>query len=151
MRSRSVLLVLMAACGGADRPYALPVDSPALPFSPPPAEELVGDGDWSGDAGVAEETGDPDPDTRPFVMVVVRSRAAFQSCYVRALERAPALRGRVELELTIGANGVPTSAIARGIPGVADCVARVARGLAFPKRRGGQPITVSYPFVFAPR
>jgi hypothetical protein len=158
------MMTLWLGCGGSDKPYYLPVDSPARPFVPPETEDLVGDAgdeDWDDSDGV-DVDGDGDGDSgsgladaatetrQAITMTLVRSRHAFETCYKRALERAPTLRGRVELVLEVGADGVPISAKATGIPGVAPCVAEVARGLVFPEPKTKKPIVVAHPFVFAP-
>lgn len=158
MRLAVVLMALCCACSGSAKKYYLPVDSPARPFTPPEAEDLVEDGDsWDADAdadtGADTDSGDsadPKAAVQAVTMTLVRSRRAFEVCYTKARERAPQLRGRVELVLEVGPDGKPTSARATGLAGVAACVAKVAEGLVFPKPPGGKPVTVSHPFVFAP-
>jgi hypothetical protein len=155
MRLAVVMMALCCACSGSDKKYYLPVDSPARPFTPPEAEDLVeDDGDsWDTDTDTDTDSGDsadPEAAARAVTMTLVRSRRAFETCYTKALERAPQLRGRVELVVQVGPDGKATSAKATGLAGVAACVAKVAEGLVFPKPAGGKPVTVSHPFVFAP-
>ena len=146
----------VSACSGSDKPYYIPVDTPAKPFAPPETEDLAGDdATWDGDDDDDDDDDgadatDPAAAVQAVVMTLVQSRRAFENCYRQALKRAPTLRGRVELALTIGADGVPTKSTATGISGVDRCVAEVAKGLVFPKPPGGQPISISHPFVFAP-
>lgn len=149
-------LALATACGGADKPYYLPVDTPARPFVPPETDQLVaGDDGWDDEAADNDNGNETDQAdaaaTQAIVMTLVQSRQAFEGCYLAALKKAPTLRGRVELEIEVGADGVPIESAASGISGVASCVAEVARGLVFEAPPGGRSITVSYPFVFTPR
>ena len=57
---------------------------------------------------------------------------ALKRCYQQELLLDPGLRGRVDLEFTIGMSGHVTSAHATGLGGVSDCVERIARGWQFP-------------------
>ena len=57
-------VLVMAGCGGSDKKYYVPVDSPAKPFVPPEADDLTeSDGDdWGddGDDADADAAGDGD-------------------------------------------------------------------------------------------
>jgi hypothetical protein len=66
MRAGALLTVLTAmamaiGCGGSDKPYLMPVDSPAKPFASPEADEIVesagDDGDWDLDEGDDGDSG----------------------------------------------------------------------------------------------
>jgi outer membrane biosynthesis protein TonB len=66
-----VAALALMACGGSEKKYMLPVDSPAKPFIAPEADELVeSDGDaWSvdedEDEGEADADDTADADTTP--------------------------------------------------------------------------------------
>lgn len=83
--------------------------------------------------------------------VINRNMHKIQRCYEKALISKPNLSGKVEFEWTIKVNGSVTG-VRRlgntlGEASVASCVARVLKGLKFPKPRGG-PVTVKFPFMF---
>lgn len=83
--------------------------------------------------------------------VINRNMHKIQRCYEKALIQKPNLSGKVEFEWTIKVNGSVTG-VRRlgntlGEASVASCVARVLKGLKFPKPRGG-PVTVKFPFMF---
>ena len=75
-------------------------------------------------------------------------------CYEHALAANPTLTGRIVVKFTIGAPGevvaseVQSSTMAN--PAVEACVAAVVRTLGFPYPRPPGPVTVTYPFAFAP-
>lgn len=83
---------------------------------------------------------------------VVRSRMRMvEDCYQRELKRNPQLQGRVELELTIDAEGavqsVRVAANATGSAEVAECIVSRIQRWRFPKPSGGS-VTVTFPFLF---
>jgi TonB family protein len=83
---------------------------------------------------------------------VVRSRMRMvEDCYQRELKRNPQLQGRVEIELTIDAEGsvqnVRVAANATGSPEVAECIVSRIQRWKFPKPAGGS-VTVTFPFLF---
>lgn len=161
----SVALLSMVGCGGSDKKYYIPVDSPAQPFTPPEADELGGadgaDDDWSLDE-TEEPEGDEDQAEKeseeaagagpknPMLVVLRENRPKFKFCYVKALEKSPNLKGRVEVTIKVDVSGKVVEAAAKGIPGVDGCVAKIARGIQFPPPPGGKPASVSYPLVFEP-
>jgi hypothetical protein len=165
MRLLVVMMALSCSSSGPDKTYYVPVDTPARPFTPPETEDLIDDdGDaWADDDGSGDGSSDDDRDAhtntnaaepeaavQAISMTLMQSRRAFEGCYTKALERAPTLRGRVELVLQVGGDGTPIAAKATGLPGVAPCVAQVAKGLIYPKPSDGKTVTIAHPFVFAP-
>jgi Ca-activated chloride channel family protein len=84
--------------------------------------------------------------------VIRASQNQFRVCYERGLARNPSLRGRVGLDLVIGADGAVETATGRdeslGDAEVASCVAAVGRRLSFPSVAGAGVVVVHYPFVF---
>jgi hypothetical protein len=72
-------------------------------------------------------------------------------CYEKVLLAKYGLAGTLTVEFTIGASGVVAAASASGVDTeVADCVARVIRGIEFPKPTGGASLDVTYPLTFRP-
>ncbi len=84
---------------------------------------------------------------------VAAQRQDIRACYERALQRAPALEGRVNVHLRIGANGRVQSANIRFSslehPETEACILNVTRAIRFPTFEGGS-IAVEYPFIFRP-
>lgn len=86
--------------------------------------------------------------------VIRRHQVKFKRVYERALQSNPNLKGKVVLELIIGADGrvtrarIVTSTI--GDKKIAAAMLRIAKKMRFPKPAGGGTITVRYPFVFSP-
>ena len=77
-----------------------------------------------------------------------------RTCYQRALQRDPALAGRVVVQLTIDEHGRVTVAKIKssqlGDEAVERCVLRIVRQLRFAVPAGGGEVVVNYPFVFKP-
>ncbi|NUP09186.1 MAG: AgmX/PglI C-terminal domain-containing protein [Polyangiaceae bacterium] len=85
--------------------------------------------------------------------VVQRNVSRVRLCYESALAKQPNLKGKVTTKFVIGPEGKVTAATSSGdIPdqAVIDCVSKAFRGMTFPKPSDGKPVTISYPFVFAP-
>lgn len=82
-----------------------------------------------------------------------RSQQRFRYCYEVGLSANPSLAGRVVVGFVVGLQGKVTSAevveTTLRHPGVEACLSRVMRTVTFP-RPSGAPVTVRYPFVFAP-
>ncbi|MCA9707259.1 MAG: AgmX/PglI C-terminal domain-containing protein [Myxococcales bacterium] len=72
-------------------------------------------------------------------------------CYNQGLARRPDLRGRVEIQFTVGPTGsVPVSVVAESSLAdsrVGQCIAKAAKRWKFPKPVGGSNAVVNYPFV----
>jgi hypothetical protein len=88
------------------------------------------------------------------IMRPIRKRAAcFRACYVAALARDPALRGRVVVHYVIEDDGwVRAASVGKGsdMPDdVAKCIADQFVGLAYPSPEGAR-IEVHYPLTFEP-
>jgi TonB family protein len=75
-------------------------------------------------------------------------------CYNQGLVRDPNLKGRVEVQFTIGPTGkVPVSVVQQSSikdTNVANCVAKAVRRWTFPKPQGGGNVVVTYPFLLSP-
>lgn len=87
--------------------------------------------------------------------VVRRARDVIRKCYERELIHEPKLAGKVEIEFTIGGNGDVTDANASEATTmtnakVVSCIRKAMEHLKFPAPSGGQPVTVTYPFVLNP-
>lgn len=72
-------------------------------------------------------------------------------CYAKGLARRPGIRGRVEIQFTIGGRGnVLASTVARSSlhdARVERCMSAAIRRWRFPKPKGGRDVVVTYPFV----
>ena len=81
-----------------------------------------------------------------------RRKRAFQACYERSLKRDPKLRGKVRLEVGVGANGRVTSVerVQNQLNGsVGRCLQSKMRSIRFPKPAGAGDVSFAYDFVFA--
>jgi outer membrane biosynthesis protein TonB len=84
----------------------------------------------------------------------VRARMGLiKACYENALKRNPGLRGKLSIRFTIletgGLADVQAAVTSLGSPEVAACIMNTMRTWRTPFRPTG-PVTVEYPFVFAP-
>jgi len=80
-----------------------------------------------------------------------RNQPKFKFCYERVLLAKPAIEGTVTATFTITPTGSITQAAATGVdPEVESCIAGFLVGIEVPKPKDGKPVTVSYPFTFAP-
>jgi outer membrane biosynthesis protein TonB/pSer/pThr/pTyr-binding forkhead associated (FHA) protein len=111
-----------------------------------------------GRANVNIAPGDPGVSgglTAQEVMAVIRQHLnEIRHCYEQLLQRSPNASGKVTTSFVVGLDGSVTSvsvadstisdSVMRG------CITGRMRRWDFPRPRGGQPVTVSYPFVFNP-
>ncbi len=84
----------------------------------------------------------------------VRARMGLiKACYENALKRNPTLKGKISIRFTIletgGIADVQASVNSLGSPEVASCITNTMRTWRTQFRPSG-PVTVEYPFVFAP-
>lgn len=98
------------------------------------------------DAGLAFAPGDPLD--RVSIQKVFRAGApGFRFCFEQALKQQPNLAGRVDVNITIEADGTVGQAEAKGLtPEVEQCMVERARKLRFPP--GSAAIKVHFPFIF---
>lgn len=130
-----------------------------------------GKGGLSG-AGLGRGTGGPNrsldiyiPAQEPLVsggltenevyMVIKTHLDQIKHCYERLLQRSPRSQGKIATTFVIGKNGRVTSSKIKSSE-ISDkvmqgCVTDKIRRWKFPQPRGGESVTVTYPFVFAPR
>ncbi len=111
-----------------------------------------------GRANVTVPAGDPVVSgglTSQEIMAVIRANLnQIRHCYEQLLQRSPSASGKMGTSFTIDTSGRVSSvsvsqdtindAVMRG------CVTDKMRRWAFPKPRGGQSVSVNYPFVFNP-
>jgi len=84
----------------------------------------------------------------------VRARMGLiKACYENALKRNPSLRGKISIRFTIletgGIADIQAAVNSLGSPEVASCITNTMRTWRTQFRPSG-PVTVEYPFVFAP-
>jgi pSer/pThr/pTyr-binding forkhead associated (FHA) protein len=90
------------------------------------------------------------------VMAVIRAHLnEIRHCYEQLLQRSPSASGKIAVEFVIALSGNVSSvkvteaslndSVMRG------CVTGKISRWDFPSPRGGQPVTVNYPFVFNPQ
>ena len=78
----------------------------------------------------------------------------IRSCYEQLLQRSPSAQGKIKVKFIVNANGrvgsasVASSSINDSV--MRGCVTGKVKTWKFPKPRGGQAVTVNYPFVFNP-
>ncbi len=84
-----------------------------------------------------------------------RDLPKINRCYESALRYEPELSGKVKVSFAIvrrgDVEGVRVLENTTGHEGVERCVARVVRGIKFPTRRYGKPLSFTFPFIFAPQ
>lgn len=78
-----------------------------------------------------------------------------RACHDLALLADPSIHGRVTVRLSISPDGTVVDAEAvdndTGDPELGDCIANATAQLRFPAPGGDQNVTLTYPFVLAPR
>jgi hypothetical protein len=86
--------------------------------------------------------------------VATAELGALRACYQRALERAPAIAGQINVHFVIGVDGHVTHARAEhnNLPdcGAVRCVLEAFGAMRFPAPEGGS-VHVVYPILLAPR
>jgi outer membrane biosynthesis protein TonB len=111
-----------------------------------------------GRANVTIPPGDPSVSgglTAQEIMAVIRAHLnEIRHCYEQLLQRSPSASGKIAVTFVVGLSGSVSSvgvseatlndSVMRG------CVTGHIQRWDFPKPRGGQPVTVNYPFVFNP-
>jgi len=77
----------------------------------------------------------------------------IKACYENALKRNPGLKGKISIRFTILASGgiadIQAVVNSLGSPEVASCITNTMRTWRTQFHPSG-PVTVEYPFVFAP-
>jgi hypothetical protein len=90
--------------------------------------------------------------TEAIVRVFRNNIGGVRSCYVRALRNNPTLRGRLEIEFSIGTSGrvvgVPRVSGIQNAPELNDCIAARVRGYVFPVLEDVTP--VMFPVTLEP-
>ncbi len=89
------------------------------------------------------------------VMAVIKTHLnEIRHCYEQLLQRSPNATGKINSKFVIGTSGRVSSA---GIENstiqdarMQGCVTGTIQRWSFPAPRGGQPVNISYPFVFNP-
>lgn len=111
-----------------------------------------------GRANVTVPPGDPVVSgglTAQEIMAVIRANLnQIRHCYEQLLQRSPNAAGKMSVNFVIN-NGGRVQTVSVGDSTISDsmmrgCVTGKIQRWAFPKPRGGQPVTVNYPFVFNP-
>lgn len=111
-----------------------------------------------GRANVTIPPGDPGVSgglTAQEIMAVIRAHLnEIRHCYEQLLQRSPSASGKIAVEFVValGGNvsGVRVTEASLNDSVMRGCVTGRIQRWAFPKPRGGQPVTVNYPFVFNP-
>ena len=103
-------------------------------------------------AGAASATSEQMPEASRVAGVIRQRMPALRACYERALGEDPQLRGRLDVQFTIGTNGLVTRIHTRGFeraPALTACVVNVFVALRFPAMDEGE-LEFSFPFNFSP-
>lgn len=78
----------------------------------------------------------------------------IRHCYEQLLQRSPSAAGKIGVEFVVAVSGrvssVKVAEATLNDSGMRSCVTGRIQRWDFPKPRGGQPVTVTYPFVFNP-
>lgn len=164
MRAHRFLILAVVAislglgCGGSDKKYMIPVDSPARPFVAPDSDDLgasADDDDWStdedDDADEAHETAANDQDAAaPMRAALQAQQAKFAACYQQAHKKDPKLSGDIAITLQVTPAGAPASVKVSGGQALAACVSKVVQGVKFPKPSTGEMTEVRMPLHLQP-
>ena len=77
-----------------------------------------------------------------------------RACYEEGLAKRPGMMGTVRVNFQVGAAGnIAYSRVQRsslGSPQVENCIVTKMKGWEFPQPKGGQAVTVNYPFLLRP-
>ena len=142
---RATLLAGLVAALGC---RSLAPASPDAPVTAAPAAPVGGTA-----AGCANPGAGPEPDAKQVAAFVRARQATFRACYERHLKVNPNIQGRFVLRFAIGRCGEvdEVESVERygDIAEVAACSAAEARGWSTPFRPA-EPVTIEWPFVFAP-
>jgi hypothetical protein len=111
-----------------------------------------------GRANVTMPPGDPVSSgglTSQEILQVIRNNLnQIRHCYEQLLQRSPNSTGKVGVKFVIGLNGrvqsVNVTEATISDSRMRGCITGAIARWPFPKPRGGQPVTVNYPFVFTP-
>ena len=111
-----------------------------------------------GRANVTIPPGDPSVSgglTAQEIMAVIKAHLnEIRHCYEQLLQRSPSASGKISVNFVVGLSGnVSTVNVAEATLSdsvMRGCVTGHIQRWDFPKPRGGQPVTVNYPFVFNP-
>lgn len=80
-----------------------------------------------------------------------RKLPRIKYCYEKKLLVKPGIQGTVDASFEITDSGAVVNATADGVDrDVADCVAGVLKTIKFPRPKGGETVSVQYPFKFMP-
>jgi TonB family protein len=86
--------------------------------------------------------------------VLTKYASGIRTCYLKALQAEPTLRGELAISFTITTDGtVSTASVKTSTLGNAPfeaCLVQRFMNMAFPQPQGGGNVTVSYPFTFSP-
>lgn len=117
-----------------------------------------GRGDGRGRANVVIPPGDPVSSgglTSQEIMAVIRANLnQIRHCYEQMLQRSPGVSGKVKVKFVVALNGrvsssnILSSSISDST--LQGCISGKVRRWKFPRPRGGQPVTITYPFSFSP-
>ena len=87
--------------------------------------------------------------------VVAAHRSEIEQCYASGLKANPSLAGRVVVRMSIDGKGKVTEAKIvesdLGAPDVELCLTKNITTWKFPPFGAGDPVRISYPFVFRPQ
>jgi hypothetical protein len=160
----TVVKVALAAAAHDRRLVVLMPDAVFARVEPPDAEGSEADreavqglmGTMFGAGAPLDEAAAPPGDSeREQLNRIVRQHVrALQACYERALVKKPDLKGKIVLSWTVEADGsvdeVEVESNTLGDPEVTRCLSAQPKTWTFPKPARGEPVRVSFPFVFSP-
>ncbi len=115
-------------------------------------------GEGRGRANVTVPPGDPVVSgglTPQEILAVIRANLnQIRHCYEQLLQRSPSASGKLSVRFVVGASGRVSSAVIESgdisDANMRGCVTGKITRWKFPEPRGGQAVTVNYPFVFNP-
>jgi hypothetical protein len=146
----AVVGVLAAAGGIVVALLRVPAPSPTVapPLAVAPAAAPAEDNAASGEAAVA-----PSGSGRDYVSAVVRAHNdEVRACIDQETGLHGGMKGRIDTEFVIAADGKVVyceAASDGGLTAATKCVCERLRTWRFPARKGGNTMTVRYPFAFA--
>jgi hypothetical protein len=158
--SPEVLVKLAMAAAAHDRRLiVLMPDAVFTRVEPPDADSethrLLDDPHGAGQGALGEQTSPTVDLAREALNRVVKQHLKeLTDCYERGLIKNPELKGKIVLSWSIFADGsvheVEVESNTLEDPAVTRCLSNRPPTWTFPKPAGGEPVRVSFPFVFSP-
>ncbi len=144
--------VVTTEAGSSSAPEAPAEKATPEPAKPGTPKNLFTRDLFTFDQSKLKSEGEMDPAT--FKRIIGKRKSSLKVCYKKALSVDGSFKGDITLRFSISPTGrvgsVNVVEDTLGYPPTTDCLVRVVRKIRFPEKKGGQRVTVEYPFQFVP-